>query len=100
MEDQNDTRHAYQRDLLGRVDLDKVINFGALIDQAITEISTTYDGAGRVEFVTSTNLSPEGSGPRNQVKFGYNPLWQILDVWQERRPSTLLMMKLDERGSP
>ncbi len=80
MEDQNDTRHDYQRDLLGRVDLDKVINFGTSIDQAITEIGTTYDGAGRVEFVTSSNSSQQVV---NEVEFGYNPLWQIVDVWQD-----------------
>lgn len=83
MEDQNDTMHAYARDLGGRVTSDTVsLASGSVIDGTITKIETDYDDDGRVARVASRS-SASGNPILNEVAFEYTELGQIAKVWQD-----------------
>ena len=71
--DQNQTRHDYDYDLLGRVIHDRVAVLGSGVDGAVRRISMTYDALGRRAKVTSWNNSSVGSGTVvNEVEFTYD----------------------------
>ncbi|QKK07474.1 MAG: hypothetical protein HND58_04405 [Planctomycetota bacterium] len=85
--DQNGTTHVYSRDNAGRATLDWVSAFGTDVDGQGTDIDDTvngiqifYDTFGRVELVESLDSTP---AVVNGVKFGYNSLWQVEDVFQD-----------------
>lgn len=81
--DQNQTEHAYERDVMGRVTRDDVTAFGTGIDQSVKGIEVEYDDFGRLEFVTSRSAINGGGTVLNQVEFAYNELWQIETVIQD-----------------
>ena len=84
-EDQNDTKHSYERDEAGRVALDHVTAFGTNIDQWIEAIGATYDDFGRLLEVTSySDYTDETTNTvKNQVELAYTKLWQVKEVYQD-----------------
>jgi RHS repeat-associated protein len=79
--DQNQTIHAYERDLMGRMTADTAtIPMGSDIDDTIDKIGYVYDGNGRLETVTSYTGS---TTVRDQVEFTYTNLWEVESIAQE-----------------
>ncbi|MFN0132480.1 MAG: DUF6531 domain-containing protein, partial [Phycisphaerales bacterium] len=79
--DQNGTRHAYERDTVGRVTTDKVtFQAGSGIDSTVQKIGVAYDSMGRLGTVKSYNATP---AVVNAVEFLYTPLWQVRKLYQD-----------------
>ncbi len=84
IEDQRGVVHEYERDLLGRVTLDKATTIpSGEADDWIKSIGIAFDNAGRVHEVTSYAGVTTGSTIRNQVEFTYETTWDINEVWQD-----------------
>lgn len=81
--DQNNTKHTYTRDILGRVltDTPAVPGSGSNIDTTIKRIGVGYDDFGRLATVRSYDNLSTGN-VRNAVEFLYRPLWQVGYVFQ------------------
>jgi RHS repeat-associated protein len=82
MTDQNGTSHAYTRDLLGRVTLDKAIVLGNNIDPAVLSIAMAYDKLGRLTTVGSYPTAAGTGTPVNEMAYAYNGLWQLTSLSQ------------------
>ncbi|MBX3372754.1 MAG: hypothetical protein KF817_02885 [Phycisphaeraceae bacterium] len=82
MTDQNGTAHSYARDARGRVIEDAVSAFGTDIDEYVEAIETHYDDFGRTIAVRSIGDLSSTPVVRNEVRFGYTPLWQVAHVDQ------------------
>ncbi len=76
MTDQNDTRHRYDYDRLGRLTADRVVELGLNIDETVRRIETSFNVRGQVATVTSYDAPTAGS-PKNQVSREYNPFDQL-----------------------
>jgi len=81
--DQNNTKHTYSRDVVGRVltDLATVPTSGSNIDARIKRIGVSYDDFGRLSTVKSYDHATNNSVV-NAVEFGYTKLWQVEKVYQ------------------
>jgi len=88
MQDANHTTHAYTRDDLGRVTLDKATVAtsmpGFQVDDFVDAIGSEFDALGRLR--TSRSYTQHGTGGEavvNAVQFDYDDLWQVADVAQQ-----------------
>jgi RHS repeat-associated protein len=83
--DQNQTKHTYERDALGRVLRDTpAFASGSGIDDAIKRIAVSYDNFGRLETVKSYSaIGATNTTVRNEVEFAYTKLWQVSNVYQD-----------------
>ena len=79
MEDQNGTIHEYIYDQLGREIEDKILQFGAGVDQSVKEIDYGYDLYGNLATVTSKDAS---GNVVNEVYDQYNSLGELVKEYQ------------------
>ncbi len=80
--DQNATRHAYARDLHGRLVEDRVTDIPlSAVDSSVQLIRRKFDDSGRLDWVKSYD-TVSGSTVLNAVRFRYDPLWHVKAVYQ------------------
>ncbi len=88
MRDANETEHAYTRDALGRVTLDRAMVAASMpnfqIDGTVNAMSSEFDALGRVNVARSyTNYGAASQAVRNAIGFTYNDLSQITAIAQK-----------------
>jgi len=79
MTDQEGTTREYTFDGAGRLTKDEVTTFGTGVDQWIDRIETTYDAAGRREYVRSK----DGSTVKNAVQHVYDARGRLEEIVQD-----------------
>lgn len=77
--DQNDTRHRYEYDKLGRLTADCILEYGINIDDTVACMMTTYNARSLIQKVTTYN---EAGDVLSQVERHYNSFDQLKDEWQ------------------
>ena len=77
--DQNGTIHAYTIDVLGRMTADAVTHFASGIDNAITSLGYSFDGAGRPFQQTSYNSATV----KNQQEMLYDGFGELTNLYQD-----------------
>ena len=88
MRDANETEHAYTRDALGRVTLDRATVSTAMpnfqVDGSVNAMASEFDALGRIDTTRSyTNYGAAGQAVRNAVGFTYNDLSQVTSIAQQ-----------------
>ena len=79
--DRNETEHAYQYDVVGRMLADTAtLGPSSTVDYAVRRLEKAYDTAGRLYLCTS--LDPVGDVV-NQVRHDYNGFGQLVTEYQE-----------------
>lgn len=84
--DRNGTTHEYAHDALGRLGSDRVITFGAGVDQAVDRLTYAFDDAGRPLTLTSRNTQGGSvmgdANIVNRVQREYNGFGQLVKEYQ------------------
>jgi YD repeat-containing protein len=81
--DQRGVVHDYTFDAAGRLSADTATSLGSsgIVDGSVRRIGTTYDGVGRVQYVTSYS-DTAGTAIVNQVKYVYNGWGKVSQEYQ------------------
>ncbi|MFO0916596.1 MAG: RHS repeat-associated core domain-containing protein [Pirellulales bacterium] len=80
---QNGSVHAYDYDLLGRLEHDRVLTVGVGVDNAVRRISISYTKLGRPFQITSYSSATVGAGTvLNQIERTYFGFGQLLNEYQ------------------
>jgi YD repeat-containing protein len=81
--DQRGVVHDYTFDAAGRLSADTATSLGSsgIVDGSVRRIGTTYDGVGRVQYVTSYS-DTAGTTIVNQVKYAYNGWGKVSQEYQ------------------